>query len=268
MESVKVKIVLISCEGYGIQSGDSLVRIQNSLLKVTPLRPIVYLLNESGHIVCTIVLDKETYESEECLDRRHQNTQNGFQVSWNDDGSECTIVCTAKQRANKYAKIIIGTIDSCKLYIGRFCQLIIDIWKYTLSAFNSNECVKNSNTALFRFSKLTIKKEASKYKQMLQSTTCSMETLKVVSSWWAQRNDKDEKSLNSFYNFGQALALYRLFFLARKQDDMRRLSLSKGIFSKRQMDVIREYGKNENRFKEWKREFGMSFTKPYERYMS
>ena len=268
MDKVKTTIVLISCEGYGIQSGGSLVRIQNSLLKVISLRPIVYLLDESGRIVCTIVLDQETYESEECLDRRYQNTQNGFQVSWNYDGSECTIVCTTKQRANNIAKIIIGAIDTCKLYAGRFCQLIIDIWKYTLSALKSINRTQNGKTTLPRFSKFSIREEASKYKQMLQSTTCSMETLRTVSSWWAQRSDKDEKSLNAFYNFGQALALYRLFFLARKQDDMRRLSLSKGIFSKRQMDVIREYGKTENRFKDWKREFGMSFTKPYEKYMS
>ena len=260
MESAKAKIVLISCEGYGIQSGGS--------FKVTSLRPIVFLLDENGRIVCTIVLDRETYESEECLDRRYQNTQNGFQVSWNDDGRECTVVCTAKQRANKIAKIIIGAIDNCKLYVGRFCQLIADIWKYTVSSFKSTKLSQNGGTTFPRFHKFNIQEEALRYKQQLQSTTCSMETLKTVSSWWAQRSDKDEKSLNAVYNFGHALALYRLFFLARKQDDMRRLYLSKGIFSKRQLDIIREYGRTEKRFKDWKREFGMSFTKPYERYMS
>lgn len=268
MDKVKAKIVLISCDGYGIQSGSSLIRIQNKLLEVQSLRPIVYLLNESGRIVCTIVLDQEVYESEDCLDRRYNNSLNGFQISWSEDGYKCTIVCTKKHRAQKYVDSFINFIDNCKKNIGDFCDLVIEIWKYLISYFKSSKGSVSGKAPIPRFSKFSIQEDAKKYKQMLQSNSCSMDTLKVVSAWWSLRSDKDEKALNEIYNFSQAVAMYRLFFLARKQDEMRRLLTTKGIFSKRQLDVIREYGKTENRFKDWKREFGMSFTKPYERYMS
>lgn len=58
--------------------------------------------------------------------------------------------------------------------------------------------------------------------------------------------------------------MYRLFFLAKKVDDMKTLLIHKNVFSKRQIEVIRAYSKNKDRFSNWKREMGMSFSKPYE----
>ena len=270
MSGIEKKIIFKSCEGYGFQSGSTLTRIQNETLSFALYQPTVYLLDDNGQIVCTIVDNRDAYESEENLDRRYLNNQNGFTIEWNDNGIVCTVICSSRRTAFTVANKVADFCEKCRSNVQHLILQLEVFWNYFVSAFNQNQTQsKNDFKASIRLENFSLQEEARRNKEMLQSNSCTIETLKQVSAWWAKRTDDEVSQLNAYYKFSQALAMYRLFFLARKYDDVRRLLTCKNIFGKRQMDVIREYAKNESRFKDWKRELGMNFSKPYEyQYLS
>lgn len=85
MEGGRYTILLRSCEGYGLQYGSSLVRVQDESMYVQIENYIAFLLKKDGSIACTIMTNQEKYESEENRDRRYLNNKNGFQLEWNDE---------------------------------------------------------------------------------------------------------------------------------------------------------------------------------------
>ncbi|MCD8296159.1 MAG: hypothetical protein LUC88_01140, partial [Prevotella sp.] len=99
MEEIHTKLILKSCEDYGMQSGNNLILLKKErfVMRISH-RPTVYLLDKHGRIVCTIVNNQLEYESENNQDRRYQNTRNGFVVEWSNDGSICTVTCTVRRR--------------------------------------------------------------------------------------------------------------------------------------------------------------------------
>ncbi|MCD8297957.1 MAG: hypothetical protein LUC88_10330 [Prevotella sp.] len=265
MEEIHTKLLLKSCEGYGVQSGSNLILIQEESFVLKMNQTTVYLLDKRGHIVCTIVNNQLEYESEDNQDRRYQNNRNGFVVEWSNEGTVCTITCSARRSMYVFANAFFTFCDRCGYCARIFVYKMKTFFEYLSSGFRKRkENTGNVKKLETNYEMYSLYNNTKKFKQKLQANTCDMDVLREVAVWWAQLNDEEIKAVKPFYNFSQAIAMYRLFFLAKKCEDMGRLQICKNIFSNRQLNVIREYGKSEKRFKEWKFKMGMSFTKPYE----
>lgn len=265
MADFRFSILLRSCEGYGLQCGSSLVRVLDESMSVYIESPIAFLLKKDGSIACTIMTDQEKYESEENRDRRYLNNKNGFQLEWNDEKRICEVFYTSKHTSLFIATYLASHIDGALQNINRFFEAIRSFFYYIavfLKKKSSREEI--SYTKTYNFNSRSFFNDVQLNKERLQSTSCTMDTLKDVSTWWAKLNDKEVELINQSYRFKEAIAMYRLFFLARKVDDMKTLLIHKNVFSKRQIEVIRAYSKNKDRFSSWRREMGMSFSKPYE----
>ena len=265
MGDFRYTILLRSCEGYGLQCGSSLVRVLNESMHVHLESSIAFLLKKDGSIVCTIMTDQEMYESEENRDRRYLNNINGFQLEWNDEKRICEVFYTSKHTSFYLASSLASHIDGVLQHINRFFEAIRSFFYYIKVFLTKNSTKEETSyTKTCNFNSRSFFNDAQLKKERLQSTSCTMDTLKDVSTWWAKLNDKEIELINQSYRFKEAIAMYRLFFLARKVDDMKTLLMHKNVFSKRQIEVIRAYSKNKDRFSSWKREMGMSFSKPYE----
>lgn len=262
-------VIFNSCEGYGVQSGGSLLMIKEASLKYEMLADVVYLIDHSGRIVCTVVENKFDYESDKNADRRHLNYLNGFHFDWTTDVDTCIVTFSTRHTAFILANKVVSLFERFCIVANRYSTALYYFFHYLLSIiFKKREHnIKTDNILCYKSQFLL--KEAHLHKRNLQSPLCTKETLKEVSEWWAKLDDDTIMQIESTYRFSQALAMYRSFFLARKLEDVRRLMLQKSIFSKRQLEVIREYSKNDERFKDWKKNIGMSFSKPIElQYMS
>lgn len=258
MEEGEIRLTFLSCEGYGLQTADQLSRLadeQESLVMVTP---VVYLIDKSGHVACTIVKGQAIYESQENYDRRSRNCFNGFEVEWSLDGKACTVKCTVRRKAFVLASATARLLRRVGLLVngvGAFFGYLRKLLRLKPTTGSGTSHVPDAQSSL---------SHAIALKEKLQATTCDKATLNEVAVWWAQRSDNEVKQLRPFYDFGKALAMYQNFFMARKLADVQHLLWFKGLFGKRQIRVIEEYSLNEKRFDDWRKEMGMSFSKPYE----
>lgn len=263
-----VTVILKSCEGYGIQSETSIIKVQSETMSIKMECPVGYLLDEKGHVACTIVSDQYDYVSNNNQDRRYQNNYNGFSLEWNEDGSECTVYCTANHAAYTLSEKIKTSVSVFFRNVKRMVCAVGAFFRYLKQTVKKEGDEESKVVIKSWISGSSYMREALHYKRLLQSQKCTQETVKEVSVWWAQQGDKDVESIMAVYKFSQALMMYRLFYQAKKYDEIKRLStmisVHREVFSKRQMDVVREYARSNRRFSDWRREMGMSFSKPYE----
>ncbi len=135
MENKSVGLILIQCQGLGLQINESLDKL-SSLVEDKELQAeTAYLLDDQGEIVCTLLKDKEIYESTNNQDRRVQNTKNGFNVVWVHDGKICIVFYHQKKEGRRYFFIlsIVSAIIGC--FIG---------WIITCSTLNlSSDTIAN-----------------------------------------------------------------------------------------------------------------------------
>lgn len=262
-------IVFKSCEGYGIQSGGSVMMIKKASLTYEMLADVAYLIDHSGRIVCTVIENKFDYESDKNTDRRHLNYLNGFHFDWRTDIDTCIVTFSARYTAFIFANKVSSLFERFCAVTNRYSSALYYFFHYLFFSTSKNSENQTETDNIICYKSQFLLKEAQLHKRNLQSPLCTKDTLKDVFEWWAKLDDDTIKQIESTYRFSQALAMYRLFFLARKLEDVRRLMSQKTIFSKRQLEVIREYSKNDERFKDWKKNIGMSFSKPIElQYMS
>ena len=108
---------------------------------------------------------------------------------------------------------------------------------------------------------------ANQQKNLLHNLNCTINTVSRVESWYNNLPQEDKASIRSIFNFEKAIADYKVFFAAGSLADIIRLTnkeKGKDSFSTQQWKVIlRGYGQNNDTFVNWKREMGMSFSKPY-----
>lgn len=259
MEDAGIKLTFLSCDGYGLQTADMLRRIADEKEELVMTIPIVYLVDKNGFVVCTIVRGKSQYESQENYDRRSHNCFNGFDVEWSLEGDSCTVACRVRRKAFLLAEAMAGVMRKCGILGAGVAAFFGYLRKLLSVAVKEEKRRSHTHDAQGTLS------YAIKLKEKLQSTTCNKDTLNEVSLWWAQRSDAEVKQLRPFYDFGKALAMYQNFFMARKVADVQHLLWFKGVFGKRQIKVIEGYAFSDKQFSDWRKELGMSFSKPYER---
>lgn len=185
-------ILLRSCEEYGLQCGSSLVRILDETMYVHIESPIAFITKKDGSIVCTIMTDQEMYESEENRDRRYLNNKNGFQLEWNDQKRTCEVFYTSKHASFCIAKYFASHIDGALQNINRFFEAKRSFFyyiKFFLTEKSSKEEIYYKKT--YNLNSRSFFNDVQLNKERLQSTSCTMDTLKDVSTWWAKLNDKE-----------------------------------------------------------------------------
>ena len=280
-----IRLIFLSCEGYGLQAADMLRRIVAEREVLLMNMPIVYLVDKNGMVVCTIVKGQTLYESQENYDRRSRNCFNGFDVEWSPDGKECTVTCRVKRKAFLLAETTARVMRKCGL-VGTGVGAFFGYLRKLLSAkpkekpqsppaeTESSKPPTKTAKASASSAKPKEKREsqpakdllsqAREMKTKLHAITCDKETLSEVSAWWQQRSDEEVAQLRGLYDFSKALGIYSNFFKARRVGDVQHMLWFKSFFSKQQVKVIVEYASSDMRFNSWRREMGMSFSKPYE----
>lgn len=112
-----------------------------------------------------------------------------------------------------------------------------------------------------------LRKNVGKFRRKLSAMTCSFETIQEIETWIDSLSNDDKKYVLNQYDFTIVLPGYRLFFKASLQIDINGLKKYKEYFSMGQKKVIWGTGKGDGyacKFENWYKEFGMSFSKPYE----
>lgn len=112
-----------------------------------------------------------------------------------------------------------------------------------------------------------LRKIANRQKNLLHNLNCTIDTVISVESWYNKLSREDKEYIRSIFKFERAIADYKKFFQAANLDDIVCLTnqnKGKASFSDQQWNVIlRGYGYNSKQFNDWKRDIGMSFSKPY-----
>ncbi|MCC8118175.1 MAG: hypothetical protein LIP09_05415 [Bacteroidales bacterium] len=219
--------------------------------------------------------DRQAYESEAYKDRRYQNNTNGFNIVWNEEKATCEVTCIVRRKAFLFANSILKAIEKVRTSFHNFKTRINATLEYlrpkrrqqqpTADKRQKTQTAKDEQAKAFSPFRGKIGAQVFHYKSMLQANSCDANTVHEVAAWWATLSDHDAEEAKKSYNFSLALAMYRIFLRARKLDDIRRLTSINNVFSRRQMAVIKGYAKNKEQFQDWKREMGMSFSKPYEK---
>ncbi len=260
----KLLVIFRNCQGYGLQSGNLLVRIPSECYQINLMVGVdtVYLVNEKGGIECVIIKDKEDYEADRNLDRRIQNNKNGFVVEWSSNGELCDVTSRRNKRKvnsdnkrtvrhrNKKILITVGILG--------LIDIVVFITAVYVSTNDINEdalCVgQDSTTVLLLGDTLlledtllhndSIRKMASFQKQKLQSMNCSERTVLEVRAWWQNQNSQDKKYITkNTYDFELALIVYSQIFDAEDIRDFIRLSekLGRTVLSSRQIHMARRF---------------------------
>ena len=293
MENRSVELILFQCQGLGLQINDSLDRL-SSLVEDRELHAeTAYLLDDQGEILCTLLRDKDIYESKNNQDRRVQNTKNGFNIVWVHGGDGC---CVYKEQVkynpvSSWWKLIVGFVLALLIGIllgslfGGMNRSQDDIDRIA-SLEKENESLITNNDTLKRIivtyeekerqlKALEEKKheeeslarmrrraemEAKDQIENLHSINCTISTVESVEIWL---NKQDGLINKKYYDLHEYVRAYRMFFRASSISDLKKLHDGYSrYFSNEQNRIIMEYCKGPSNFERLRKEFGMSFSKP------
>ena len=295
MENRSVELILFQCQGLGLQINDSLDRL-SSLVEDRELHAeTAYLLDDQGEILCTLLRDKDIYESKNNQDRRVQNAKNGFNIVWVHGGDGC---CVYKEQI-KYKpessrrKFIVGFVSALligillgSLFGGKKISRSEDDIDRIASLEKENESLKTNSDSLKRIIVIFEEKEqqlkayeekkreeeskkmmrqraemeAKKQIEKLHSINCTISTVESVEIWL---NKQDGFINKKYYDLHEYVRAYRMFFRASSISDLKILHDGYSrYFSNEQNRIIMEYCKGPSNFERLKKEFGMSFSKP------
>lgn len=103
--------------------------------------------------------------------------------------------------------------------------------------------------------------QAEKQINKLKQLNCTMQTVEEVENWW----NSQDKTLYKGVNMDNYIVAYKKFFNATSVNDMNILhNQYRRYFTPKQHNVIFIGYGNPDNYSQWKKTFGMSFSKPYE----
>lgn len=278
-----MKFVFIQCQGLGLEAGNSLRRIASEVAYENLDSDIAYLLNDRGDILCTILKDKEEYESSTNQDRRILNTKNGFYIAWEPNGNCCSIY---NQRASHGGGSWLSRIWQGKVALLAASMVIGLLIGYLIGGNSGHfekhaelkasmvdsppEKVKGKEEGLKpgiesagSLDTLEIHSQATRYSHRLKSLSCTSATVNKVSSWYWGLTDEDRKIANKVYPFYRGLPLFRTFFKSNTMDEMSKLLRYRSCFGVEQYEVIKGLCRSSASFQELK---GRDFEEAYRIY--
>ena len=103
-------------------------------------------------------------------------------------------------------------------------------------------------------------------KTLLHAIECNIDTVKKVEIWWGDLTKEQKEQILEKYNFPRAIEGYKKFFNATNCGQIQELDNYESCFSTDQYKVIKYadgYRKNRATFNHWKKDMGMSFSKPF-----
>ena len=270
MEKKGVELILFQCQGLGLQINESLDRL-SSLVEDKELQAeTAYLLDDKGEILCTLLRDKDIYESRNNQDRRILNAKNGFNIVWVHDGDGC---CVFKGNKSSDKLINIRHLVACcivSLLLGLLLGCVFDRDTEPLHSPNDvctmdslvsvnkslnvqkdslEQCIVNLNEMMAPYRETiyidSIRKVAVSQKRELQSMECNIVTVDKVRSWWNSLSERDKTYAMKTYNFNDALRIYNQIFNARNVHDLHYLFYKDSdVLSNRQREVLRRIRKD------------------------
>lgn len=248
---------IFNCEGLALEMGDSLRKINDNVAEFPFEYDIAHIVTERGKILCTVLNPKALYESQQNADRRKHNVDNGYEVFWDEAGSECTIYHRVKTRkgAFKWTTAILGAA------IGAIIGFCICLAIFGTSGKDSDEEI------LMTVWDDSVDSQFLKFWSEIRSINCTPETIEEFQEWY---NDlpSDEQTYvdNTYLKAYDIIHGFNSFFNATDINDLVTLGNTYGgVFSPEQVTIILYgYGQSESIFDMWRSDFGMSFSAPYE----
>lgn len=264
MGNESIKLILFQCQGLGFQINESIDKL-SSFVEARELQTeTAYLLDDKGEILCTLLKDRDLYESGNNQDRRIQNSKNGFNIVWLYDGKGCCVyqMHKIKRRVFLVKPLFVGSVIAllCGLLLVFFLKegvalsslqnnlkkiesLEFDNKCLILQKDSLEKCIIKLNTAIAPYKELlrtdSINKDIMSQKEKLQSMSCDVKTVDIVRAWWHSLSENDKKIVLSAYNFDYALHVYSQFFNVRNKSDLYFLSeKSKSVLSARQRNLL------------------------------
>lgn len=254
----KFLIVFHNCQGLGLQGKQSLVRIPSDMYQIYLKSNTIYLVNKEGDFLCTLLKDRENYESADNHDRRIQNLSNGFKISWDNDQNKCDVFYDDHSLKRKKQKRILRSFS---LYIVAFglgiflSYLILDesshvdaLESQVYSLNSQNARLKNEvdelNILIEPYRQQihldSIKNISNEMRKTLHSLDCNAHTVSEVREWWNSLSQSEKSATLDIYDFDLALTLYRRLF---NSGDLFEVSYlfrnNKHVFSNEQLRILR-----------------------------
>ena len=272
--------------------GHSLHKISSMVTYEDLKEDIAYLLNDQGEILCTILRNKDEYESPNNQDRRLHNTRNGFGIVWEKNGDCCSIYNKNVKWENGNWLLNTWNGRVILLFVSGILVIVSFLIGYLLlgkspkdsegstkpSLTKSESPIKVERTedkAEYTSSKLrdslkteiyaSIHSEAIRYSHQLKSIKCTLHLVNEVSSWFEGLSAGEKKIANKVYRFPTGLHLFRTFFRARSMEEMLELLKYRSYFGKAQYEVIKNgFCRNSSSFHELR---GKDFHEAYNIYI-
>lgn len=267
-----IKLIFFQCQNLGLQVDGTLNKVPSYVYYEDLKSDIAYLVNDQGEILCTILKDKDAYESKINQDRRIFNKKNGFNIIWEQDGSCCSIHNENSKTGNKsffFGKsvwrnlaILLVSVFFVGALIGYFIggtdeqesTIIINATeidflktknqKLHLMIDSLQDAITNleKTFAPYRdeFKKDSLRSEVTRMKKELQSMSCNSNTVNWVRNWWQSLDLQEKDIAKEKYDFESALRTYNQFFNARNRHDIIILWKNEDVFSSSQRRIIRE----------------------------
>lgn len=254
----KILVVFHNCQGLGLQGEKSLVRIPTDLYQIYLKANTIYLVNKDGDFLCTLLKERENYESADNHDRRIQNLSNGFKISWDNDQNKCDVLYDDHSLKRKKQKRILRSFS---FYIVAFglgillSYLLLDESSH-VDALESQVYSLNSQNARLKneVDKLniliepyrqqihldSIKNISNEMKKNLHSLDCNAHTVSEVREWWNSLSQSDKSATLDIYDFDLALTSYSQLFNSKDLLDLSYLIRKKSrVFSNEQLRILR-----------------------------
>lgn len=254
----KFLIVFHNCQGLGLQGEKSLVRIPSDLYQIYLKANTIYLVNKDGDFLCTLLKERENYESADNHDRRIQNLSNGFKISWDNDQNKCDVFYDDHSLKRKKQKRILRSFS---LYIVAFglgiflSYLILDesshvdaLESQVYSLNSQNARLKNEvdelNILIEPYRQQihldSIKNSSNEMRKTLHSLDCNAHTVSEVREWWNSLSQSEKSATLDIYDFDLALTLYSQLFNSRDLFDLSYLIRNKRrVFSNEQLRILK-----------------------------
>lgn len=256
----KLLIIFSNCKGLGIQSGKSIARITSDLYQINLNVNTIFVVDDNGAFLCSLLKNREEYESINNQDRRIHNLRNGFIITWNNDATECYVYKENKRKTFLIRYIRIVAIFIIALTLGLLMGF--SIWedsRHIAELEYSNETFKTTNEKLKRevaylnqkiepYSEQihldSVKSISYEMKKKLHSLDCDIHTVSNVREWWQSLSSAEQSTALEIYDFNIALTQYNQFFNSRNLFDLYFLARNKvNVFSKEQSRILRISGK-------------------------
>lgn len=285
-------LVLFRCQGLGLQMGHSLHKISSMVTYEDLKEDIAYLLNDQGEILCTILRNKDEYESPNNQDRRLHNTRNGFGIVWEKNGDCCSIYNKNVKWENGNWLLNTWNGRVILLFVSGILVIVSFLIGYLLlgkspkdsegstkpSLTKSESPIKVERTedkAEYTSSELrdslkteiydSIHYEAVRYSHQLKSINCTPHLVNEVSSWFEGLSAGEKKIANKVYRFPTGLHLFHTFFETKSMYEMHELLKYQSYFGKAQYEVIKNgFCRNSASFHELR---GKDFHEAYNIYI-